>query len=197
MGFVFLTPQLSRKLATVLMPISLCSNIVCYFLISNARNGVAHDLNPSVLPSWFPVGKTQIRGYFRELSRRLENYVRAGRETHAGDDGETENATEEIGAEAAETLGATARATKSGGCEGNETDENRTKQFTDSVQEEVGKLQRIMYDFPKTPGGVPEAFLDDRTRENAATLEKDGVEEDHDRNRSNRTKDSVVITIDG
>ncbi|CAM9349039.1 unnamed protein product [Pylaiella littoralis] len=170
-----------------------CSQALCVFreraitLLFLERDASRH----------YPENDRQIRGYFRELSRRLENHVRAGRETHAGDDGETENATEEIGAEAAETLGATARATKSGGCEGNETDENRTKQFTDSVQEEVGKLQRIMYDFPKTPGGVPEAFLDDRTRENAATLEKDGVEEDHDRNRSNRTKDSVVITIDG
>lgn len=138
----------------------------------------------------------QIRGYFRKLSERLQNHVVARRETDEADQWETEGATGKDKAETAKTLSATGRATKSSDSDGNQTDEDRTKRLTARVEEEVGKLQRIMYHFPKRPGGVPDAFLGDRTGENAATLEKDGVEEDHDRNRLNRTEDSVVITID-
>lgn len=158
--------------------------------------GVLALLNLGILPTSYPVGETQIREYFRKLSERLQKHVSAGPETDAGDHGETEGSAGENEAEAVETLGGTERANKSSGCDGSQTDEDRTKQLTTRVEEEVGKLQRIMYHFPKTPGGVPDAFLGDRTGENAATLEKDGVEEDHDRNLSNRTKDSVVITIE-
>lgn len=155
---------------------------------------LASQLKP--LPASYPVGKTQIREYFRKLSERLQRHVAAGPEMDAGDHGETEGGTGENEAEAVEMLGAIERANKSSGCGGSQTDEDRTKQLTTIVEEEIRNLQRIMYHFPKTPGGVPDAFLGDRTGENAATLEKDGVEEDHDRNLSNRTKDSVVITIE-
>lgn len=121
----------------------------------------------------------------------------AGRETDEGGDGETGGASAGKGAEAAKPPGAIEGATIASGCDSSLADEDRkTIHLTARVEEEVGDLQRILYHFPKTPGGVPDAFRDDRAGENAVTLEKDGVEEDHDRNRSNRRKDSVVITVD-
>lgn len=80
--------------------------------------------------------------------------------------------------------------------EGESAEDRKTNHLTARVGEEVEALQQILYHFPKTPGGVPEAFLDIRGGENAATLEKDGVEEDHDHNRSARPKDPVVVTIE-
>lgn len=63
------------------------------------------------------------------------------------------------------------------------------------MQEEVKALRSILYDFPKTPGGVPDAFLDKQAA-HSATLERDGVEEDHDHSRAVRTTDLVVIDVD-
>lgn len=122
----------------------------------------------TIFPSPPPVSK-QIRGYFRKLSQRIQDGVAARRETD--------------GAARAET-------------EGGSAEDRKTNHLTTSVGEEVEALQKILYHFPKTPGGVPEAFLDVRGGEDVATLEKDGVEEDHDRSHSTRTKDPVVVTIE-
>eukprot|EP00903_Cladosiphon_okamuranus_P012740 g11910.t1 len=117
----------------------------------------------------YPESDNQIRGYFRKLSQRLEDRVAAGRETHEGGHEETE---------------------------GESPEDRKTIHLTARVGEEVQALQQILYHFPKTPGGVPDAFLDSQGGEHVATLEKDGVEEDHDRNRSARPKDPVVVTIE-
>lgn len=122
----------------------------------------------TILPAHHPVAK-QIRGYFRKLSQRLQDRGAAGRETD----------------EARHT-----------GLEGESAEDRKTNLLTARVGEEVEALQQILYHFPKTPGGVPDAFLDTRGGGNVATLEKDGVEEDHDRNRATRPKDKIVVTIE-
>lgn len=115
-----------------------------------------------------PVSK-QIRGYFRKVSQRLQDRVAAGRETDEAGHAEAE---------------------------GESAEDRKTNHLTARVGEEVEALQQILYHFPKTPGGVPDAFLDIREGESVATLEKDGVEEDRDRSRSARPKDPVVVTIE-
>ena len=79
--------------------------------------------------------------------------------------------------------------------EGTSAEDQETNQLTARVGKEVEALQHILYTFPATPGGVPDAFLENRAGV-AATLEKDGVEEDTDRSRLARLKDPVVYTID-
>lgn len=115
------------------------------------------------------LSQKQIRGYFRKLGQRLQDRVAAGRETDGSGHAETQ---------------------------GEPVEDRKTSHLTSRVGEEVEALQQILYHFPKTPGGVPDAFLDMRGGENVATLEKDGVEEDHDRNRSARPKDPVVVTVE-
>lgn len=121
----------------------------------------------TILPTLCPISK-QIRGYFRKVSQRLQDRASAGEPEEGGHDG----------------------------TEGESAEDRRTKHLTARVGEEVKALQQILYHFPKTPGGVPDAFLDIRGGGSVATLEKDGVEEDHDRNRSARPKDPVVVTIE-
>lgn len=140
----------------------------------------------------------QIRAYLRKLIERLENHT-AGPETEgAGGTDTARAATETKRTETAtKATRSTGRARRASRCNENRTDDDQeTESLTARLQEEVTALQGILYHFPKTPGGVPDAFLDNQSAQNAATLEKDGVEEDHDRNRSARTRDSVVITID-
>lgn len=110
-----------------------------------------------------------MRGYFRKLSQRLQDHVAAACETD-------EAGHAEVADESAE--------------------DRKANHLTARVGEEVEALQQILYHFPKTPGGVPDAFLELRGGENVATLEKDGVEEDHDRKSSARPKDPVVVTVE-
>lgn len=129
---------------------------------------------------------------------RLENHI-ARSETDGVGGTATACASPETGRTeaAAKTPRPSGRARRASRGDENRADEDQeTKSLTARVQEEVVALQGILYHFPKTPGGVPDAFLDNQTAQNAATLEKDGVEEDHDRNRSARTRDALVITID-
>lgn len=79
--------------------------------------------------------------------------------------------------------------------EGAAAEDRETNHLTARVGKEVEALQHILYKFPTTPGGVPDAFLE-RREGDVATLEKDGVEEDTDRSRLARLKDAVVYTID-
>ncbi len=79
--------------------------------------------------------------------------------------------------------------------EGASAEDHETNRLTARVGQEVKALQHILYKFPTTPGGVPDAFLEHREGD-VATLEKDGVEEDTDRSRLARLKDAVVYTID-
>eukprot|EP00752_Nemacystus_decipiens_P003329 g3080.t1 len=117
----------------------------------------------------YPESDHQIRGYFRKVIERLQDRVAAGRAVNEGGHAETE---------------------------GESAEDRTTNHLTARVGEEVEALQQILYHFPKTPGGVPDAFLDIRGGKSVATLEKDGVEEDHDRNQSARPKDPVVVTIE-
>jgi len=81
------------------------------------------------------------------------------------------------------------------GTAGASAQDHETNHFTARVGKEVEALQHILYKFPTTPGGVPDAFLEHREGD-VATLEKDGVEEDTDRGHLARRKDPVVYTID-
>ncbi|CAM9625049.1 unnamed protein product [Scytosiphon promiscuus] len=172
----------------------LCSPALCTFrekattLLFLERDAFRH----------YPENSCQIRAYLRKLTERLENHHTEAATKGVGGMETTCASTVRGGTEtAAKTQRPSGRARRASRGDENRVDEEReTEILTARVQEEVSALQGILYHFPKTPGGVPDAFLDNQTAQNAATLERDGVEEDHDRNRSARTRDALVITID-
>lgn len=106
-----------------------------------------------------------------------------------------EGASSQAGTETAQRSRPCERESRASRCGDSSECDEETESLTARVQEEVKALRSILYDFPKTPGGVPDAFLDKQAA-HSATLERDGVEEDHDHNRAVRTKDPVVIDVD-
>lgn len=145
----------------------------------------------------------QVRGYFRKLIDRLENFV-AGRkaeiDTAGNDEASGEMAFEKAPAQTGfvKTPGTEG---VQGTCSGDSiyaAKDKETEDLTACVKDEVDALERILFMIPSTSGGVPDAFL--KCSEHAATLEMDGVEEvchrSADASRSRRHGDRVVIAVD-
>lgn len=140
------------------------------------------------------VPSTQVRGYFSKLAERLEKCVAGGK---AKVDGAGEKAAGETIAVKGPAV--TGKAQGASRCEGAQAAKDyATEGLTACVTNEVEALQRILYMFPKTPGGVPDEFME--RSENVATLKNDGVEEvfhqSADASRSGRGGDRVVVTVD-
>ena len=149
---------------------------------------------------------SQVRRYFRELIERLPNSV-ANWKTEASNAVGGGEASDGISAgknltvtESASTLDFAERGQESdcGRKDNHAVSDAETDGLTARVTKEVEALQQILYMFPSTPGGVPDAFLEQS--QHAATLTADGVEEllhpSSAADRSARSEDRVVITVD-
>lgn len=147
-----------------------------------------------------------MRRYFRELIERLQNSV-ADWKTEASNavgGGEASDRTcagkNPRIAESASTPDFAERGQGSdyGRRDNHAVLDAETEGLTARVTKEVEALQQILYMFPSTPGGVPDAFLE--RSKHAATLTADGVEEllhpSSATDRSGRSEDRVVITVD-
>ena len=142
-----------------------------------------------------------MRRYFRGLIERLEKSV-AARETDEDEEasgGTAAGKTPRVaGMASVPDFGERGQGSNSGRKNSQADLDEQTGGLTARVTEEVEALQHILYMFPSTPGGVPDAFLERSTP--AATLTADGVEElvrpSSADGRSARSEDRVVITVD-
>lgn len=160
-------------------------------------------LNESVHNIFRP---SQVRRYFRELIERLQNSdaVCKTEGSNAVGEGEaSDGAAAGKTPRVAESASVPAFAERGQGSDCGRKDNQavsdaETEGLTARVTEEVEALQQILYMFPSTPGGVPDAFLE--RSKHAATLTADGVEEllhpNSAADRSGRNKGRVVITVD-
>lgn len=148
---------------------------------------------------------SQVRRYFRELIERLENSVAAFKTEASNAAGEEEASGEPAAGKAPRVAESTSvpdcaergEGSDCGRKKGQAASDAETGGLTARVTEEVEALQQILYMFPSTPGGVPDAFLE--RSKHAATLTADGVEEFHPSSaadRSGRSEDRVVIAVD-
>lgn len=146
-----------------------------------------------------------MRRYFRELIERLQNSVAGWKTEISKAVGEEASGGTAAGRtpSVAESASLPDFAQRGQGSDCGKKDNQavldaETGRLTARVTEEVEALQQILYMFPSTPGGVPDAFLE--RSKHAATLTADGVEEllhpSSAADGSGRSEDRVVITVD-